>query len=63
MNCLRKFTLWKRSTRVILIISVPCMAHAGTECDQPNGAVGYVASIDREGNMHNEFEVIIGMCN
>jgi arylsulfatase A-like enzyme len=32
---IEKFTLWERSTRVPLIISVPRMDHAGTRCDQP----------------------------
>ncbi len=30
-----KFTLWERSTRVPLIVSVPGMTRAGTKCDQP----------------------------
>jgi len=32
---IEKFTLWERSTRVPLIISVPGMTHAGTRCEQP----------------------------
>jgi len=32
---IEKFTLWERSTRVPLIISVPGMATAGTICEQP----------------------------
>ncbi|MCB0666618.1 MAG: sulfatase [Saprospiraceae bacterium] len=32
---IEKFTLWERSTRVPLIISVPGLTQAGTRCDQP----------------------------
>ncbi len=32
---IEKFTLWERSTRVPLIISVPGLTKAGTKCDQP----------------------------
>ncbi len=32
---IEKFTLWERSTRVPLLISVPRMKTAGTVCDQP----------------------------
>ena len=32
---IEKFTLWERSTRVPLIISVPGLTRAGTRCDQP----------------------------
>ncbi|WP_154852788.1 sulfatase [Cyclobacterium xiamenense] len=32
---IEKFTLWERSTRVPLLISVPGMEQAGSRCDQP----------------------------
>lgn len=32
---IEKFTLWESSTRVPLIISVPGLTKAGTQCDQP----------------------------
>lgn len=32
---IEKFTLWERSTRVPLLISVPGMTQAGSRCDQP----------------------------
>ncbi|MCC5936132.1 MAG: sulfatase [Lunatimonas sp.] len=32
---IEKFTLWERSTRVPLLISLPGMAHAGQRCEQP----------------------------
>jgi arylsulfatase A-like enzyme len=32
---IEKFTLWERSTRVPLIISVPGMTNPGSRCDQP----------------------------
>jgi len=32
---IEKFTLWERSTRVPLIISVPGLTQAGTKCKQP----------------------------
>ena len=32
---IEKFTLWERSTRVPLILSVPDLTYPGTSCDQP----------------------------
>jgi len=32
---IEKFTLWERSTRVPLILSVPGLTQAGTQCNQP----------------------------